>query len=781
MKVYPQSLRMFKMKSIFVRILMFFIAAIFLSIILVGYISYGYSSNLLIREVMDSNLMLIKQARNDNDKEIASLDKATFQLSLQPKVKMALYSYGDDWINDPLLYTDVIRTLSSVKMTNQGISELWVQLFNSNVILNNNAKYTADFYMQDVYPYTGPVDWNMLKKKHPGFISMGRQQIQSSSGEQTVISFARTISVDDEVPQGIACVNVEEGFFGDALNSIGEKTPSITYVTDSEGNRILSSKARYSKENEEIQLKDLFEWQKKTGSEEGYLRKKMDGRDCLIVFTTSKISKWRYITVIPTEVITEKANKIREITAAAAFLCLILGLGISYLLTGRIYTPINEIITYINAFQIQRKVREGEVKENELVFINRIISYVYNENENLKDLFEQNLPVLKEKFLYDLLEGKISEDEFYDNSRKFEMEFPFRSFEVIVLDIEDTSIYHKAFKAGLHMERTIDEVIAEKYSAGVRTYSLRKGADKIIIVVNHGEDAASTEIIYDFITETRDYFLTNYEMIFTVGIGNAYGSAKDVAMSLIDALSALKYKMVKGQGSITHIDEIRGLPEHIFEYSIEMEKQIMNLAKTGDIQRLRTIVDEVIHSNLKRRETSPEVVENLFNALAGTAVRTIYEVRATVHEVFGSKRNIYRELFEKGHIESKREFIFEIFQAISSYISSRKQGNSEKIMERVKEFVDGNYSSDLSLAQVGEAVGLSSAYLSSIFKEISGEGFVGYINTVRIEKAKQYLQQPELTVIQVAGKVGFSSSNTFIKVFKKHEGITPGQFRESRV
>jgi two-component system response regulator YesN len=777
MKIFPQNLHVFKMKSIFVRILMFFIAIIFTSIIMLGFVSYSYSSNLLIKEVMDSNLMLIQKAKSDIDKEIVNLDRLTFQLSLQPKIKVALYSTGNDSGYDQIAFSDAIRTLSTVKISNYKISDIWIYLRNSNAILNNNAKFSRELFFQNVYVYKDDVDWDIVKDNHPNFISMGRHQIVADSKEENVISFARGISVDDTESQGTVCINVNEEVFRDTLNNIDKKVPSFTYVVDFNGKPVLNSISKENKEKGEELFKSFIEERDIFASEEGYLRKKISGKEYLAAFTTSQISKWRYITIIPTEVVTEKANKIKQITIATALLCLVLGLVFSYLLTSRIYYPVNELVNYINAFKIKRKLSKGKVKEDELTFINRIVDYVYSENESLKDLFQQNVPILKEKLLYDLTEGKLSEDEFYESSRKLNMEFPFDNYEVIVFDVED-SICSKKNKDSPTMDKRIDEIAAEKYRDKMRVYSLKRGNDKIITIVNIQSDSLAADVIYDFIEEVKDYFAVQFQLLFTVGIGSVYTTPKNISRSLIDAMSALKYKVIKGEGSITHIDEISNIPDHIFDYSFDTEKMIINFVKAGDIEKLQELIDEIIDQNMLHQKTSPEIIENLFNALAGTAVRTIYDIRASVEDIVGTPCNIYKQVLEKSKVESKRGYILNIFEKISDYISSRKQNQNAKIMDRISMFIDKNYNTDISLAQVSEVVGLSSTYLSSIFKEISGGSFVDYVNGVRIEKSKQLLSDPQLTIMQVAEKVGFCSSNTYIKAFKKQEGITPGQFRE---
>ena len=778
MKTFFQSLKLFKTNSIFFRILFFLVFTIFLSIILVGYISYYYSSNLLIKEVKDSNLLLIKQAGNDIDKEISSIERLTFQFSLQPKIKSALYSSKTDLSDDQLLYSDIIKSISSANISTKSISELWFEIFSSDVILNSDAKYDSSYFLDNVYKYQDGFDMKEVIQKHPRFISMGRQKVITDSKEKQVITFARGMSVDDATANGMICANVDEEVFKDILSSLSDKNHLNTYVINFDGDIVLESANTFKNS---FNNNDLTNIRQNLNSQDGYLLSKIGGKEYVISYSTSKICNWKYVSVIPTEIITEKADNIKHITLIAAFLCLILGICISFLLTRRIYSPISEIISYIAAFQTQRKAKEGIVKENELLFINRIINSIYNENKNLTDTFNQNIPVLKEKLLYDLLDGKYTKRDLIEDTAKLNMDFPFDSFQVVVFEIEDYSAYSKVFKSEFNIEKIIDDIAFKNYNNIITSYSLRRANDRIVTIINSSCETVASGEIHVFINTVKDYFNSNYNLILTIGVGNSYKSSEIVYSSLIDAMSALKYKIVKGQGSIIHIDEISSLPENIFEYSVETENQLINFIKIGDVNGINVLVDEVINMNLKLQKTSLEAIENLFNTLAGTAIRTTYEVRSSVTEIFGYNKNFYKELLELKKIDDKKEYVLNVIFTISNYISSRKLGQGQKILEKIDEYIQKNYSNELSLPQVSKYVGLSPAYLSSIFKDISGENFVDYINRVRIEKSKALLANNDFTVAQIAEKVGFISSNTFIKVFKKHEGITPGQYRDTKI
>ena len=85
---------------------------------------------------------------------------------------------------------------------------------------------------------------------------------------------------------------------------------------------------------------------------------------------------------------------------------------------------------------------------------------------------------------------------------------------------------------------------------------------------------------------------------------------------------------------------------------------------------------------------------------------------------------------------------------------------------------------DLSLTSLSLKFEVNAPYLSRFIKEQSGETFIDYVNKQRVQLAKQLMTETDDTITDITQKVGFSNSNTFIRVFKRYEGITPGQFRK---
>ncbi len=132
-----------------------------------------------------------------------------------------------------------------------------------------------------------------------------------------------------------------------------------------------------------------------------------------------------------------------------------------------------------------------------------------------------------------------------------------------------------------------------------------------------------------------------------------------------------------------------------------------------------------------------------------------------------------------------KSFFYAIMQHLISFFRAKKSSGVEirpkqgDRMEKIIKYIDENYASDLSLAQLSSALYLSVPYTSKAFKQYFGQTFSEYVTNVRLEKSIFDLFNPNYRIEDVAEKNGFPNTRSYIFYFKKKYNKTPHQYRKN--
>jgi YesN/AraC family two-component response regulator len=105
---------------------------------------------------------------------------------------------------------------------------------------------------------------------------------------------------------------------------------------------------------------------------------------------------------------------------------------------------------------------------------------------------------------------------------------------------------------------------------------------------------------------------------------------------------------------------------------------------------------------------------------------------------------------------------------------------SKEMIDAVCKIIEKDYEKDISLAEIAYKFNISQSYLSELFKKYTGDNFKNYVNRKKIDKAKEIIENnKQIKVKQLSEMLGFNDVNTFIKVFGKYEGMSPGQYAKT--
>ena len=101
-------------------------------------------------------------------------------------------------------------------------------------------------------------------------------------------------------------------------------------------------------------------------------------------------------------------------------------------------------------------------------------------------------------------------------------------------------------------------------------------------------------------------------------------------------------------------------------------------------------------------------------------------------------------------------------------------------VQKAMDYISMNYSQKLTLTKISEQLCITPNYLSELFKKHTGQNVSEYIIDYRLEKACQFLKNPQLRIGEVSEKVGINDVRYFSSMFKKKYNLTPTEYRNKQ-
>lgn len=215
-------------------------------------------------------------------------------------------------------------------------------------------------------------------------------------------------------------------------------------------------------------------------------------------------------------------------------------------------------------------------------------------------------------------------------------------------------------------------------------------------------------------------------------------------------------------------------------YPISYEKRLHDLVCSGDKAGAQALLNDLLgliycSNNFQLEPIKARVVE-----LVVLLSRATIDAGADVREIFLFNTRYIQDIEHFTSLESLSVWLSGIMHRFISSSFDFTQVKHSDVVYKVMEYVRRNFSRKISLDDIAGEVYLSRSYLSSLFKEETGQSLFAYINHVRIEKSKQMLLDDTASLADVANLCGFEDQSYFTKVFKKAVGISPKKYRDTR-
>lgn len=699
---------------------------LFLSNNLIGTIS-AYSSQFAHTEAVSYQSSL--------ESNLDALDSLAKELSVDHAVNMFLSCHGDI---PPQLHYDlpsIVEKLKSYKFLSSYIDTIFIYLPQQEMLITDSSVYSA------------PV-WNQYHLNDDDFIPLLNE---FSTGSRISLNgtghYASDIAILYTLPYGSSSDDtgtlafiVDPMLVSSYRDSSVLSTDSQVFTLDTSGNILFSSVSAEA-------LTDQY------GLDPAALT---PGLHTLGEYTLYAVSSSRYpllhVALIPTLELARTLSDSRTISTICFIVLLISGFVLSISLANYNYRPISHLASKASP--------SDELQESALQRIERSIDELMDIRSSSAELILKNRGLYLEGLLYKLIHGEILSDSLVaEYMSKFKLNILGPYVQLIRIYSESDAL----------LSQIVSLLTPLPAAGGEQEWHILVGRHDIKLFYFGTTAFPKYDWIDGILSQHQDKLIIAYSDIHRGLTQLAF--AYEETQKITDHMNFLGERGCIHHSEITHIavSYDRNL---IFEMWF---KKYSNLLRDQNFDAAR-IIQKQIFDELKNNQYSlPFIKCKLFSFID----HTVYQL-AAMNEInennLWEKYSLMDRLMDCSSIEQLEKEYYAIIQQLSEQLLSAAP--QESMVDRIMSITQEHYLDPMfSVFYVADQLNVSNAYVSKAFKKGTGRNMLDYVQRLRIDHAKELMSRTELTLSAIATQSGFCSDVSFIRVFKKLEGVTPGKYR----
>ena len=387
--------------------------------------------------------------------------------------------------------------------------------------------------------------------------------------------------------------------------------------------------------------------------------------------------------------------------------------------------------------------------------------------ELLRSRYTENLPVLRELFYANLLDGHIEPGTERERAARLDIDLQGEEWAVGLA-------YIGSDRRDALSTLSVQKLLEESLTADRCKLSLYN--DWVAVIVSLTESFTIYDLIrvLDRVCTLAASYLS---LTLTVGVGAPCKELSGMARSAAEARTALEYRSMVGRGQVIYIGDLEPDGGQVLTFEEADERTLTAAVRLGSEQEVR---DAAAALAGKIREANPSAGQyNLFlMELVTHLMKMTRRSGVGVEEVFGTGFSLPIQDSALPSLEELEDWCAERYLRLRTLIRRRQTDSAGQTVETAKEYIRQHYAeSDLSVEKLCAYLHLSSTYFSTLFKRETGTSFTAYVTTVRMEAAAEAIRGTEEKTYLIAQRCGYEDPNYFSYVFKRHFGVTPTKYR----
>lgn len=757
----------------FLRISIFSSIISIIPVILLSIFFYNKASDTIQSKVNENNMQMLIQTYLRVENMMKVIDYNCIQLINSGALKSSI---DKDW--EPKYYKqfdNLIAEMSHLQISEVSIADVillnytknWIMRTSEYYHLNNNIAFeTYKKFLDNSENYLWTIQEDCESK-------LFKETDQTHENNKYYINLIRKVQTLYGISNGLLVVKIP---INEIINCLNSKNTNHNFIILDRNNYVIwHNNEEYI--GQDFTLSDYVKKVNESGKQKGNFNIKLDNNSFDVVFIKSDYSGWLYFFITPFNYVIRESKVIGLFVIGMCFVVIVLIGIVSFNGSKKIYFPVKRL------YELVVEKRPHDLKEvnnvDEFKYIKTRIQELMSSQTELTTRLKLQFDQLREHFLLKLLLGNMRAEEIYNKIEFFDYCKNWSWMCVIVVDIdtlEGTSFTEKDREIVLF---AINNIVSELIPSNQRLNPLVVNSLQVTII---GSEQDLQTVFVDHIyslTDTLQKSIRNYLGItVSIGISRPFSNFESISTAYQESIEALKHKILLGKEMIIFYDDIWNNSKLIPAYPFQTESDLINALQVGDIQKanyyLNHFINEIFENNLNYLEYQV-YMGRLLNGLLFILVKE----GETIQSIYNKQTFLYEKLVTiKTREELENWFKYEIIEPIAKLIKDKRLTQRKKISDEIIKIIHNEFDTDITLDICAKRLYYSPQYISRVFYNEIGMSFSEYLKQYRIEVAKKWLEQSNMKISDIAERLRYANSQNFIRCFKKHVGLTPGEYHE---
>lgn len=478
-------------------------------------------------------------------------------------------------------------------------------------------------------------------------------------------------------------------------------------------------------------------------------------------YKKGEFTDFTYINVIPYANMTAKVKKMNLLLLSLLLVCILISTILSIFFSIRFNKPIQRILESIGGSRDHEPGYRSTINEFELIRHN--MHRMFMSNQDMSKVLEKRNSLLRNYAFTNRV--KNINTNFQEIRELSLVKSPYR-LALFDITLQPTNSIEK--EAAINSIRELINRFWLEVQSDSLTFQVENNQVLTLLFVQEN-DKQGDRLLRGLKDLKKIFAFDKDTVFFTMCLSPVYHSASELNRAYNDVQQLAMQRRLNAD---TQIITEREAEKRSFILTPNQEQEFRVHLLEGN----EGAVIHWVQKNLNYMQKK-EAVAVQYKEFADNIVTKVQQTLYSLQLDEGSLLD-YIKPFEACHTLEEYHERFHVFLKHATSLIHQKKNDHDHITSFVMDYVEEHYSEDISLEIMGAKLNITGGYLSSYFKEKTGMNFSEYINALRIDKAKQFLQNTDIKIHEVANKVGYFNVNSFIRMFKKIVGITPGEYRK---